>query len=872
MKKIWLFILWLCTLFPVWNFTQANSEYEYTNLDINANILEDWTINVKENFIANFFVNKHGIIRTIPLNYSVDWTKYHIDISDINVEWKTFTTNLNEWQREIKIWDADKTIIGEQTYPISYTTYWLIKDFSEMGYSELYWNLVGNGFDTSINKVRAVIYLPKIYTGFTNNDFLIRVGWTATKVEDFQWKINRSQWDKIIITYGKWLSAYQWITLSIKFPNDYFKFDYAKQRWLIWMANSIDDNYAHSFVDTDTISDNISDNNSGNNSIITSNITSNTVDEYDYNYNDNQNWWNKSTFHDNNEYEYTNLDIVADISNDGTMTVKENFTADFLIYKHWIIRDIPLNYNVGWNDFHIEVSNINVQWKNFTKNKSNWNIEIKIWDADKTLIWEQDYPISYSTYGLIRNYSWMWYAELYWNLVWNNFDTNINNIRANIYLPKTYTWFKDDDFLIAADWSTNSVKEFWWKVDWSKWDRITITYDKWLHAFQGITLAIKFPIDYFEFDHKRQAKLVGKAWDGLFDNTWSFSWSGLWSFLLEIIETLGFIGLFIYAFIKKGKNKISKIDTKSWALSWEFADKFPVIVQYEPPQWLNSAEVWLLLHREAQAKDMLSLIYKRAAEWLITLSTEKTEWSLLSKSKDIVIITKNRDIPGDLPGYEQDFFRSLVRSEKNKIEESTNLYSKLGLSGLESYGKHHWWFTWNKLKSSTIAIWIVCAYFLLNIIIDILPWLSNILFLVFAFWVIYLSWGKKLKETEEWAKLISHALWYREFIAMCDENKLRLFLEQDPLYFDKILPYAVAFGLETEFLKKIEPIMQEMNIKSTWYNWNLNSMYLMNDIISSVAEHSIPHYSSSGWFSGGSSFGWGFSFWGWGWGWWWRSW
>ena len=53
---------------------------------------------------------------------------------------------------------------------------------------------------------------------------------------------------------------------------------------------------------------------------------------------------------------------------------------------------------------------------------------------------------------------------------------------------------------------------------------------------------------------------------------------------------------------------------------------------------------------------------------------------------------------------------------------------------------------------------------------------------------------------------------------MCDENKLKLFLQQDPLYFDKILPYAVAFGLETEFIKKIEPIMQEMNIKSSWYD------------------------------------------------------
>ena len=133
-----------------------------------------------------------------------------------------------------------------------------------------------------------------------------------------------------------------------------------------------------------------------------------------------------------------------------------------------------------------------------------------------------------------------------------------------------------------------------------------------------------------------------------------------------------------------------------------------------------------------------------------------------------------------------------------------------------------------------------------------------------------------MKITEEWARLISHILWYREFLAACDENKLREFLKQDPLYFDKILPYAVAFWLDTELIKKMEPIMQEMNIKSSWYDWDINSIHLINNTIWSSATHSVPpHYDSDSWFSSWSSFGWWggwFSSWG-GWGGWgWRSW
>ena len=156
-----------------------------------------------------------------------------------------------------------------------------------------------------------------------------------------------------------------------------------------------------------------------------------------------------------------------------------------------------------------------------------------------------------------------------------------------------------------------------------------------------------------------------------------------------------------------------------------------------------------------------------------------------------------------------------------------------------------------------------------------LDWIAPFAIIGFFALAIWAAIASQLKETETWAKLISHLLWYKEFLAACDENKLKLFLQQDPLYFDKILPYAVAFGLDTELIKKIEPIMQEMNIKSSWYDWDIHSIYHINKTISSSAINSVPpraSYSSSSWFSGWSSFGGWFSLW-WG-GWWWggRSW
>ena len=136
---------------------------------------------------------------------------------------------------------------------------------------------------------------------------------------------------------------------------------------------------------------------------------------------------------------------------------------------------------------------------------------------------------------------------------------------------------------------------------------------------------------------------------------------------------------------------------------------------------------------------------------------------------------------------------------------------------------------------------------------------------------------KNLDETGKWAKLISHILWYRQFLKTCDENKLKLFLQQDPLYFDKILPYAIVFWLETELIKKIMPIMKEMDISSSIYSWDLLVLSeTCSDISSSLHSYNTSSsYSSDSWWDSGSSFdsGWSDFSSGWGWGWWgWSSW
>ena len=201
-----------------------------------------------------------------------------------------------------------------------------------------------------------------------------------------------------------------------------------------------------------------------------------------------------------------NYEVNADIKIDGTIDVNEKIDVNFYQYMHGIERFFPKFYDVGDLEFQILYNNIKVNSDNYQNFDEYNEVYTRVWDADKTIIWEHQYNIDYTTYGLIRNFSWMWYSELYWNVIWYDWWNNINKVKIQISLPKSYTWFTEDDFLISAGYSYESNEDFGWEISWDEND-IYITYDKNLHPYEGITLAVKFPNNYFEYDHEKQASL-----------------------------------------------------------------------------------------------------------------------------------------------------------------------------------------------------------------------------------------------------------------------------------------------------------------------------------------------------------------------------
>lgn len=140
-----------------------NYDYTINSYNIDMTVNENNTFDITETIEVYFLEAKHGIYRKIPLKNTVTRTDgtsstNRAQISNIYVS-HNFTTYNENGYKVIKIGDANKTLTGRCTYTIKYT-YNLGKDPLKNA-DELYFNLIGDEWDTCISNATFSINMPK---------------------------------------------------------------------------------------------------------------------------------------------------------------------------------------------------------------------------------------------------------------------------------------------------------------------------------------------------------------------------------------------------------------------------------------------------------------------------------------------------------------------------------------------------------------------------------------------------------------------------------------------------------------------------------------------------------------------------------------
>lgn len=164
LKNICSIVLFLILIIQTKTFaTSFSSGYVIENYDIDMIVNENNVFDITETITVDFSEEKHGIYRKIPLkNYVIrqdgTFSKNKAQISNISVNEK-YTTSKENGYEAIKIGDSNKTLTGVHTYIIKYT-YNIGKDPLKDA-DELYYNLIGTEWDTSIKNVTFKITMPK---------------------------------------------------------------------------------------------------------------------------------------------------------------------------------------------------------------------------------------------------------------------------------------------------------------------------------------------------------------------------------------------------------------------------------------------------------------------------------------------------------------------------------------------------------------------------------------------------------------------------------------------------------------------------------------------------------------------------------------
>jgi uncharacterized membrane protein YgcG len=133
--------------------------FKITSYNIDMTVYEDNSYAIIETIDVSFAKQRHGIIRSLPLKTNRGKTAL---ILDIDVFEHKFSTERISNNIEIKIGDPDRYASLSEKYTIGYV-YTIGDDYLD-DRDELYWNLIGNDWDCTIENVTFKINMPKSFS------------------------------------------------------------------------------------------------------------------------------------------------------------------------------------------------------------------------------------------------------------------------------------------------------------------------------------------------------------------------------------------------------------------------------------------------------------------------------------------------------------------------------------------------------------------------------------------------------------------------------------------------------------------------------------------------------------------------------------
>ncbi len=511
------------------------------------------------------------------------------------------------------------------------------------------------------------------------------------------------------------------------------------------------------------------------------------------------------------------------------IVIKEEIHYYLPSYGHGIIREIPVDYSVqvGFKRptillldeiYYYEESNPSVKYDEYSRSSSNGYAIFKIGDADTSIQGNYVYVISY-TLRYATNY-FNDHDELYLNITGDGWNIPISKVEANISVPGGIT---NKVCYTGAYSSTLSDCTY---TDIST-NNVSLTTNNELGSYEGLTATIAMPKGTLADTTKQQ-----------------------------IIETiLANIGILLpipafilmYAYVKKKNNN----------------KKLTVIPHYNSPKDIYPLLGGYIYSCAVKDKYISAQIIQMALDGYIKIKQEdKKNYTLVKNNTDMDTVSDSvKTLFTGLLGDKESINTKKISSDFYKTVISIS-----GILSKEVLDKEYFSKKKQNLKGILLTIGIVgtiLSFILGSFLATIAATGWTIGLIISSVIVIILSTKIDIR-SEKGNKIYYELEGLKLYIDTAEEKRIEF--HNDPKkysgIFEKLLPYAMIFGLEKKWMKEFEDIYTQ---QPDWYQGDLNtfnSYVLLNSISNinnnvhskSVASNSSAGFRSSGGASGGSGF------------------
>ena len=534
-------------------------------------------------------------------------------------------------------------------------------------------------------------------------------------------------------------------------------------------------------------------------------------------------------------------DVNIAIRKDGTIGVTEKIDYFFDSPRHGIFRDIPvIKANSDGKKYSMTLTNISVtdhqgQAYAFTQSGNGDNEELKIGDPSRTITGAHWYYITYDVAGALTYFSG--HDELYWNAVGTQWPVSINKATVTVTLPQSVTPVDlHTTCYIGAQGATAGATD----CSISRIDDKTTLFevDRTLESNEGATIVIGFPKGMV-------AQLEPKEVVPFFDTPQG-------KVALIAIVIAAFLWYLVLPFFIIRKWWTSGRDPKP-AMG-------EVSAWFSPPKTqklrdLTPAETGTLVDESADLRDIYATIVDLARRGYMKIIETKTK-RMLAADATGYDFQKQKDWDAKADTSVQPFEKTLLDAifqAKDKVTlKDLDLHAAFETVKKQIYDSLVADGFFPKNPQTVRTKYYVLGFFALIT--------GNIFLMIVAF-----IFGKNMpKKTLFGAEQAAVTKSLNNFLV--SQDRQLAFQAKNQMMFEKLLPYAIAFGVEEIWAGRFKGLGLK---QPDWYvsanRSAFNAVVFSNALgrsmsvsfASSVTSKSSSGYSSgfSGGFSGGGGGG-----------------